>query len=291
MRWKESLGALLALLLTLPLIIIVRSALQVGPVVEVQGGRRISPMLDIEERTRRTTYHRDCEQSSDCEAPLGCLKDARVWRTYCTDSQCMTDVQCSEGLVCRSIETEGGRPLVRACIPVGTRREGEACDPLPTRQEGACGPGLLCGGRKGWCGRPCQLDKQESCSSGFFCADVAPEPLCLPTCEHTGCAHDEQCIRYSGEVSTCARVYGRNCQQSSCPADEKCQILNATPGRIWMDCVRECSPEHPNCPEGEFCSLLVCLRQCDSAREDECGAGFRCEQRKPQQAWLCRPDW
>ena len=291
MKVKETLGLLLALLLALPLILIVRSAMNVGPAVELPGGRPISPVLDVEERTRRVTYHRDCEQSSDCEAPLGCLVDGRVWRTYCTDSQCRTDAQCSDGLVCRSIATKGDGPLVRACVPLGPRKEGEECAPLPTRQEVACSPGLMCGGSKGWCGRPCQLEKQDSCSAGFFCADVAPEPLCLPTCERTGCAQDEQCIRYDAGVSVCARVYGRNCQQSTCPADAKCQMLNAVQGKIWMDCIHQCSPEHPSCPEGEACSLLACLRQCDPARGDACGAGFRCEQRTPQASWLCRPDW
>lgn len=33
----------------------------------------------------------------ECEPPLGCLSDARYLRSYCTDSQCLTDVQCPEG--------------------------------------------------------------------------------------------------------------------------------------------------------------------------------------------------
>jgi hypothetical protein len=291
MRWKEALGILATLLLALPLVMLVRSMMNVGPATELQSGRRISPVLNVEERTSRATYRRSCEQNSDCEVPLGCLVDGRVWRTYCTDSQCTTDAQCPEGLVCRGVATQGDGPLVRLCIPVGPRKEGEQCEHLPARQDAACGPGLLCGGTKGWCGRPCQLGKQESCPTGFFCADVAPEPLCLPTCEKTGCPQDEQCIQYTEGASACARVYGRNCQQSTCAADEKCQILNATSGSVWMDCVHECSPERPSCPEGEFCSLVACLRRCDPERVDECGKDFRCEQRQPQKAWLCRPDW
>jgi hypothetical protein len=293
MRWRVALGVCAALLLPIPLIVLLSHALHPRIAGPSQGGRQVSPVLGVEERTRRETYHRKCRQSSDCEEPLGCVVDGRAGATYCTDSECMADSQCPDGLVCRSLATKGEGPLVRFCIPQGPRRAGERCDEIPLRQTSACGPGLQCGGVEGWCGHPCQRGEAASCPEGFFCADVAPEPLCLPTCEARGCPSGQECIRYKEGVSSCAVVYGRNCQNGGCPADLRCRVLgdSTSPGNVWMDCVHECGPGRPACPEMETCSAVVCLRSCDPESSGACGANFRCRQLLEGQPWVCAPDW
>jgi hypothetical protein len=282
-----------AFLLALPVVVLVGYLLRPDTRGTLQGQGKISPMLDVEERTRLTSYKRSCQEDSDCEAPLGCVADGRVGSLYCTDSQCVADTQCPEGLVCRSVATLGDGPLVRLCIPVGPRKAGERCDHTPVRQNEACGPGLVCGGKNGWCGQPCRPDEVASCPQGFFCAAVAPEPLCLPTCEAQGCPSGAHCIRYEEGVSVCAEVYGLNCQQAPCPAGRSCQILDGVtvPGKIWMDCTQTCGGGRPECPQGQICSVGICSRTCDPQRPGECGEGFRCQQFKPGRHWECAPDW
>src|SRR6185503_4599109 len=97
-----------------------------------------------------------CVSSSDCEPPQGCLYESRTGRTYCTTSQCATDAQCPEGQACQTLATEDSGPLVRFCVAIGVRQEGESCTKVPGDKEHACAPGLLCGGQDGWCSRPCR---------------------------------------------------------------------------------------------------------------------------------------
>jgi hypothetical protein len=293
MRQQVALRVGTATLLLVPMAALLGSVLHPKPRVELLGGRPVSPVLDIEERTSLQTYHRDCAHNSDCEPPLGCVVDPRSWVTYCTDSQCMADGQCPEGSVCRAVATRGEGPLVRFCIPLGPRKEGERCSQLPRKQDHACGPGLLCGGTKGWCGRPCQPKDTASCPRGSFCADVAPEPLCLPTCETEGCPAGQQCIRYEEGVSACAVVYGRNCQQSACSPEQKCQSLDgiSVPGKVWMDCVQACGEGQPECPAGSVCSMGICSRTCEPESTGGCGADFRCKQLNLEKPSVCAPDW
>lgn len=293
MRRQVALGVGAAILLFLPVAVLLGSVLYPRPRVELLGGRLLSPVLDVEARTSLQTYRRNCAHNSDCEPPLGCVADSRVWISYCTDSQCRTDGQCPEGSVCRAVTTRGEGPLVRFCVPLGPRKEGERCSPLPRKQGHACGPGLLCGGTKGWCGRPCQPEDAASCPRGFFCADLAPAPLCLPTCEAERCPAGQQCIRYEEGVSACAVVYGRNCQQSACPPDQRCQMRDGitAPGKLWMDCVQTCGEGQPECPAGSICSMGTCSRTCEPESAGGCGADFKCKQLGPEKPWVCAPDW
>lgn len=292
MKWQAALGVGAAVVLLIPLAVLLSTVLHPKPRVEFLRGRPVSPVLDVEARTSLQTYRRTCTQTADCESPLGCVVDPRVWITYCSDSQCMTDGQCPEGSACRAIATQGEGPLVRLCTPLGPRQAGERCSPLPRKQDHACGPGLLCGGPKGWCGRPCEPRDAASCPQGSFCADVAPEPLCLPTCETEGCPEGRQCIRYEREVSACAKVYGRNCQQSVCPPDQSCQFLDGitAPGKLWMDCVQSCEEGQPECPAGSSCTMGTCSPMCEP-ESTACGTDFQCKQSGPQKPWLCAPDW
>ncbi len=292
MNWHARLGLLVGLLLTIPLALLLSTVMHPRLRETHEDEARISPVLGFEERMRRVTYRRHCLDSSECEKPLGCLLDVRLGRHYCTDSQCMTDLQCPEGQVCRGVATLGGGPLVRFCVPMGVRQEGQRCIDLPRDREAACGPGLLCGGHEGWCARPCRKGEAPSCPEGFFCADVKPQPVCLPTCEARGCPEGQQCIRFEEGASACARVYGPNCQQSPCPGGRACEVLSESrhPGTVWMDCVERCGEGFPPCTAGLICDGWQCQPPCDPAGLDTCAEGYRCLQRRPDRPWVCQPD-
>jgi hypothetical protein len=292
-NWRRLLSACAGVLLALPLVLLLGALLQpeIGP--ETPTGRRISPMLDIEQRARLMTYGRNCESSAECDPPLGCLYAFRYGHAYCTDSQCTTDVQCPEGQVCREIATKGQGPLVRMCIPVGVRQEGENCFRVPADQKSACAAGLVCGGSDGWCARPCHLGAPAECPEGFFCADTTPQPACLPTCERQGCPAGEQCIRFREGSSMCAYVYGTNCQQSPCSEGQLCTLRTdpPQPGKAWLRCVPECGKDHPPCAAGMVCDDYQCVPACDPQGPTVCAEGFRCRQTWPDLPFGCHPDW
>jgi hypothetical protein len=181
-------------------------------------------------------------------------------------------------------------PLVRACIPVGVRQEGQRCVSIPADQEEACSLGLICGAN--WCGRPCKRDVPASCPEGFFCADATPGPLCLPACEARGCPAGQECIRFSKGVSVCAVVRGENCQQSGCPSGQTCDALDREdrPGEIWMDCATRCGKGDASCPEGAFCQRTYCRTPCDPEGPNVCGQGYYCGRFGPDEPWVCRFD-
>ncbi|SEU35903.1 hypothetical protein SAMN05443639_12162 [Stigmatella erecta] len=286
-------GIGLAFLLLLPMALILGSLTNPLSSASPPTGRPVSPVLDAESRARLGTYHRRCKQSADCEPPLGCVADGRIGQIYCADSQCTTDLDCPSGLVCRNGSTLGKGPTVRLCIPVGPRPLGTRCTDTPANSQTACGPGLQCSGRNGWCGTACRPGVHEDCPSGFFCDPEATEPLCIPTCEAQGCPGGQQCIRYERGSSACATVYGRNCQQDSCPANQQCKMINDTGplGKIWMDCVNQCGPGREECPEGLTCSIVFCRRPCDPQDSGACGTDFRCGQHSSNAPWFCGPDW
>ena len=117
MNWRAILGICAGVLLPLPLLLLLRPLVQPEIKPVEPAGQRISPVLDIEHRTRLMTYGRGCESSAECDPPLGCLYVYRYGRSFCTDSQCNNDAQCPEGQVCRKLATEGEGPLVRSCTP------------------------------------------------------------------------------------------------------------------------------------------------------------------------------
>ncbi len=292
-RWRVALAIFLGLLLPVPLLLLMKDVTQVWPKASSPGGRRVSPVLSFDERMNRVTYQRECQKRSDCEAPLGCLRDQRTRTRYCIDSECTTDEQCPEGQTCQLLPTLDEGPMVRYCIPLGTRMEGEECFRPPSDKEYACGPGLVCAGTEGWCGRPCRGEAAVRCPEGFFCADVAPQPVCLPTCAARGCPQGQQCILYKEGVSRCAVVYGTNCQQSPCSEGRTCEVFDAArqPGKVWMECVERCGQEGPSCPTGLACDVTRCRALCDPQVPRTCAEGYRCEKSKQDTSWICQPDW
>lgn len=293
MNWRAVLPILAGVLLPLPLVLLLLGVLKPQlPEVE-SSGRRISPVLTSEERERLMTYRRDCGSGQPCEPPLGCVTEARAERHYCTDSQCSKEVPCPEGQICRELVTVGDGPLVRLCVPVGVRQEGESCIALPDTQQGACAPGLFCAGvRKGWCARPCQKDNAAVCPEGFFCADTAPEPMCLPTCQARGCPVGQHCIRYRDGASVCAEVYGPLCQQMPCPRGGECQVTyrSERPGKAWLECVERCGEGYPVCTAGLVCDGWLCRAPCEPQEPSPCIEGYVCRQAKPHRPYTCQPE-
>ncbi|HEX8441173.1 hypothetical protein [Archangium sp.] len=292
MKWRLALGVGAALLLLLPLTMLLSRPLRPAP----STGRHVLPMLDAAERRGLETYTRPCKHSSDCEPPLRCVRNPQAFISTCSDSECLSDSHCGDRRVCRDVDLADDGSLVRVCVLQGTRVEGERCDKFPTRVAEACGPGLLCGGREGWCGRPCQKNVAKDCQEGFFCADVVPQPLCLPSCEARGCPAGQHCIRFKEGASACVEVYGKNCQSAPCPENEVCKVRDAftAPGKAWMECVRECVMGGPaTCPEGSRCFVAgYCLPPpCDPSDPNACAAGFRCEQKHPAIPGQCQPEW
>jgi hypothetical protein len=291
MRTRAVAGVIAGLLLPLPLVLLLAGGWREQQQQLPLTASRVSPSLEFEEKMRRQTYYRHCRDDSECEPPLGCLTDMRRRWTYCTDSQCMTDTQCPEGEVCRSIESVGGQRVVRMCIPLGVRKEGEQCWPTPTTRNTACGAGLLCAG-EGWCGRPCGGQGPSGCPEGFFCADVGPEPVCLPSCQGRSCPEGQQCVRHEDGVSACARIFGANCQDDATCASCEVSSFPAYPGQAWMECVRRCGLEgSPPCPEGTGCGMLQCRPVCDPKVRDACGEGFYCARGGADRLPVCMPEW
>ncbi|WNG40922.1 hypothetical protein F0U61_49925 [Archangium violaceum] len=292
MKWSTSLAAMLGLLLTLPLVWLLYIAM-----LKQSTGVPVAqpvPMLSHEERRSLLTYERDCDSNSDCEPPLQCFFSTRAMSRYCTDSRCVTDMQCPKGFVCRTqTTTTQGDPL-RVCALVGERKEGEVCMAHSSTRDYACAEGLLCHAR---CGRPCKLDDPASCPEGFFCHEGSEDgPLCQPTCEGRSCPEGQQCVvrrpsPQGRQVSLCAKVYGQDCRQNPCPEGQFCRFYESPKHAetVWMECVPICDENTPSCPEGSVCHLSQCLQACTPENPSSCEPGFACHRKTAQEPWRCEP--
>jgi hypothetical protein len=291
--WRKVVALCVGVLLPLPLVLLLLGLLRPEVPADAPAGVRISPMLDNEQRMRLMTYGRNCGPGAECELPLGCLFEVRYLRAYCTDSQCLTDAQCSEGQVCQSLATWGGGPHVRVCVPIGVRQEGEGCVKVSADKENACAAGLLCGGQDGWCARPCRPGDTSGCPEGFFCADTIPQPVCLPTCETQGCPPGQQCIPFKEGSSKCAHVYGPNCLQTPCPEGYRCVVERESthPGKVWMACVARCGKGRPPCEAGWVCDGWDCVQPCDPQGPEVCGEGYSCHRQAEDMPYACLPDF
>ncbi|MFP2910415.1 hypothetical protein ACLESD_36335 [Pyxidicoccus sp. 3LFB2] len=294
MSWRGAVGVLVALLLPLPLVLVMGSVLRDRRerTATPPGAVRTVPVLSHEERMVRLTYHHECQKPEDCEAPLACFSDTHQRSHYCTDSECTTDAQCPEGQRCLALTTPWEGLRVRWCVAVGVRQEGEPClDQALDPREG-CSPGLVCGGRLGWCGRPCRPGEAPGCPEGFFCGEVTPEPICLPTCETRGCPQGQRCVRQEEGISACAVVYGADCQHTPCPEGRECRDTrnSARPGEIWMECLHKCGKNRPPCPDGLICDRARCQPPCDPNGPNVCAPGYHCTRRTKRSPYLCEPD-
>jgi hypothetical protein len=293
--WRGALGVVVALLLPLPLVLVMGSVLRdrQGWASTPSGEARTVPVLSHEERLSRLTYQRECGKPEDCEAPLVCFSDLQQMARHCTDSECTTDAQCPEGQRCHGLTTPWEGLQVRRCVAVGIRQEGEPCLEQTLDPHEGCGPGLVCGGRPGWCGRPCRPGEASGCPEGFFCGEVTPEPICLPTCETRECPQGQRCVRQEAGSSVCAVVHGTDCQRTPCPEGRECRDLrdSARPGEIWMECVLKCGKDRPPCPDGLTCARGRCQPACDPNGPDVCAPGYHCTRRTKRGPHLCEPDY
>jgi len=297
MKWRASLAAMLGLFLILPLVWMLYMAMfrQGTDTPRAQYKRAPVPMLSPEQRRGLLTYERDCDSDADCEPPLRCFFSTRSMSRYCSDSRCVTDMQCQEGFVCRTQTTLSNEDPIRVCSLVGVRKEGEACLGHPSTRDHACEKDLLCQER---CGRPCQMDEPSSCPEGFFCHD-GPEngPSCLPTCEGRTCPEGQRCVvldkpqSEGRHASLCARLYGQDCRQNPCPQGQRCRLYSypVPADTVWMECIASCGEGSPPCPEGTICHMYQCLKACAPENPSSCEPGFACHRKSAQEPWRCVP--
>ncbi|WP_233583496.1 hypothetical protein [Corallococcus sp. CA053C] len=286
-HWHTPMGLFACVALVAPTVFILWSFRE----MPVQDG--VIPILSSEARAQLLTYHQRCSRQADCEQPLGCFFDGRHGK-YCTDSACMTDLQCLEGQRCSTLSTTNGKAEVRLCAPIGPRQEGEHCLKLPLNREASCTADLQCAGTwgYGYCARPCTPGVPGTCAKGFFCADVKPEPSCLPTCEARGCPQGQTCVPFEEGTSICAEVYGTNCVETPCSDGRKCDARpdSRFPGKVWMECVVRCSPANPTCAEGQVCDRYHCVQACDPNGPNPCTEGYHCDRLRKDWPWSCQPD-
>jgi hypothetical protein len=295
MRWHALLAATLGLLLALPLAWLLHVATSgKGAEAPRSQDKPPVPMLSNEQRRALLTYGQSCMSDNDCESPLRCFFSTHTMSRYCTDSRCMTDLQCQEGFVCRTQATSDGAPL-RVCSLTGMRQEGEACWEHASSRDDACAKELLCQSR---CGRPCQPEEPSSCPEGFFCQEGPLDgPSCLPTCEGRTCPDGQRCVALDRpplkgrHASICATVYGRDCQQTPCPQNQFCmlQISPQPVDAVWMQCTSSCGAGAPPCPEGTVCHQYRCHPACTPEDASCCEPGFTCHRKTDKEPWRCVP--
>jgi hypothetical protein len=295
LTWRSLLAGMLALLMALPLGWLLHvSMLRQGTNAPLAQGKSPVPMLSPEERRRLLTYERRCESDANCEPPLRCFFSTRVMSRYCSDSRCVTDMQCKEGFACRTQTTTANRDPIRVCSLVGVRQEGEPCMAHSSTPDNACERGLLCNSR---CGRTCELEDPSSCPEGFFCHEGDDGPSCLPTCEGRTCAEGQRCVALDRpalegkQASICATVYGQDCQQNPCPQDQFC-LLQTYPrpaDAVWMQCALGCGTDASRCPAGTVCHQYRCHKACAPEDPSSCAPGFACHRKASTEPWRCMP--
>jgi hypothetical protein len=295
LEWRTLLAAMSGLLVTLPLAWLFYVAMfGWGARVPTAQGKTSIPMLSPEERRSLLTYGHHCETDTDCEPPLRCFFSTHTMNRYCTDSRCVTDMQCKDGFTCRPQAISNGDSL-RVCSLVGARKEGERCLEHAPTTDWACEKGLLCNSR---CGRPCKVDDPSSCPEGFFCHSNSEEgPSCLPTCEGRTCAEGQRCVALDTpalegkHASICASVLGQDCKQNPCPQGQRCRLYNypepAT--TVWMECLAYCGADVPPCPEGTVCHMYQCHKSCTPEDRSSCAEGFVCHRKASREPWRCVP--
>lgn len=290
MKWRLLLAPLIALLLILPLAWVLRWIPGVSRPPNATGAdHRLVPRYSPEEHGHLRTLYGHCSGDEDCEAPLICLKGLLLIRPFCTASECVTDLDCSQGFSCRSLPM--GQRVVRLCAVDGQVDEGGRCQRIPVRPGSGCKPGLVCAA--GLCVRPCLPQALPSCPPGFFCGSEDVEgPVCLPTCEGRSCPQDQHCVRLQQGASICARVHGTECQQAPCPAPRKCEVFAPAKreGEVWMRCTSPCTQQAPPCAEGWTCVAGVCRRVCEREDAGTCGPAEMCKALEPDGPGLCAFD-
>lgn len=262
-KWSTLIGIAVGSLLPVPLVLIIGTAILKQQAQVLHSSEKSAPVLEEGVMSSLQTFGRSCWKREDCEFPLGCLYFAGDPKGFCGGSTCQTDLQCDEGWTCQTLRTLESGPLIRTCVPVGSRKEGEACVMTLGMDGDTCVKGLRCNG--GWCGRTCELDESMSCPEGSFCREGLNGPSCVPTCEGRTCAQGQQCVPMEGGASVCVEVLGENCRHVPCPEGQRCSLgpiryKKSGAVKLKMACVQShaenevvcsdagpagCQPRHP----------------------------------------------
>jgi hypothetical protein len=234
-----------------------------------------------------------CQSDSDCPAGAGCVANRETRRFECLPSECEEDPHCFPGHVCRPVTTGASGPVIRRCVPAGTRGEGEPCDGLFISPEGACQEGLSC--HRGVCSRPCRLGDAAGCPEGYACEEGLNGPACFPDCRSRGCAGGQHCKQLNEVDYQCLAAVSGTCPETPCGEGERCNMrLSQSSGVFW--CAALCNPlREDSCPAGQVCgiggpTLSTCYRRCDPSRPESCGDGWQCTTvTEDMTQWGCRP--
>lgn len=269
MNWRAGLAIVVGLLLPVPLLLAVGLFSPIGIDSSATSPRvQVIPRFSSAQLRAMPTFRRSCRGDADCDTALACLTRQYPWSPTCVASDCVTDSDCGEGSLCRPIQLR--ERVVRLCGGLGTVQEGEWCVKLPQHKDQGCAPGLVC--VAGDCARRCQLQDPRSCPTGFACMDMDAEgPVCLHSCEESGCPEGQRCVQLSKGNSVCAQVHGKDCQHDEpCPAPRTCDVYmgaESRRGNAWMQCRLPCDKEVPSCPQDSACSASRCHRRCTKATE------------------------
>ena len=286
-RTRTLIAAILAALVSLPLILVIGSTLWPS----LPDRQKTLPLLPVDQARALPSYGNACLRPEECEPPLGCLEAGAFGRGECLNTECATDSQCEPEKYCRTFPTmKEGLALRRCDKRDGERPEGDACVVGYTYAEDRCAQGLRC--NRGWCGRPCRLGEASSCPEGFFCQEGLDGPSCVPTCEARGCPEGLQCAREAGGISVCAQLRSSDCPAGSCPEGSRCTLTNLSRVdaglALRLECIAPCGEGFPVCPSGRVCAASHCLRTCDPHGPNTCYPEERCVFRADLGVSLCK---
>lgn len=234
-----------------------------------------------------------CQKDSDCPAGRGCVANRETRRFECLDSECEEDGHCFPGLVCRRVSRWDSNSVIRRCVPMGLRREGETCDTQFVSAAGACQEGLLC--HRGRCSIPCRLDDESSCPEGHACEQSDDGAACSPDCRALGCPGGQRCKSVGGQEYQCLEEVQGECPETPCGEGERCN-MRVVRGRGVFWCARLCDPlRAESCAANEICGIgggavNTCYRRCDPMDPDSCGEGSTCTtSAEDMSRWGCIP--
>ena len=235
-----------------------------------------------------------CQTDGDCPAGQGCVANRQTRRMECMASECEEDMHCFPGFACRAMTTGNtGSTVVRRCMPVGVRAEGQSCDLEPLSPSGSCQEGLRC--IQGVCGRPCQPEQPTGCLEGMTCEEGREGYGCVPDCRRMGCPGGQQCKALVDSRYQCLSEVKGQCPEVPCAQGEHCN-MRLSRGHAVFWCARLCNPSDSNsCPQGEVCgvgraNISTCYRKCEPVEADACGADQVCTSvSEDMRTWGCMP--
>lgn len=237
-----------------------------------------------------------CTHDAECPQGHGCIANRQTRRFECLPSECEDDQGCFPGTVCRALAGAAPGPLVRRCVPTGSRVLGERCLPGAADAVDACTEDLVCfdGACRARCG-----SGSSPCPEGQQCHDTLRDArVCVPDCRHRGCSGEERCVEVFPGSFQCASVSIDECGDGrACPQGQYC-LTRARDGRAGRFCAAPCKSwlGSDACPQGYVCGRggpeqSSCYRACSPQDMSSCPQGWMCTTvSEDKQSWGCRPD-